>query len=101
MYSYYSKLKEPEITPVKASFLFLLCAAWILPGLVGHDPWKPDEAYGFGLVLGILKTGDLVVPTLAGEPFMEKPPLCYATAAATARIASPLLAPHDGARLAA
>jgi hypothetical protein len=22
----------------------LLCAAWLLPGLIGHDPWKPDEA---------------------------------------------------------
>ena len=35
--------------------------------LVGHDPWKPDEAYSFGLVLDQLERGDWVVPMLAGE----------------------------------
>ena len=28
----------------------LLCLAWLLPGLIAHDPWKPDEAYTFGVV---------------------------------------------------
>ncbi len=79
----------------------LLAAAWILPGLVGHEPWKPDEAYSFGLVYHILQTGDLVVPTLAGEPFMEKPPLFYLTAALFAKLFSPWLPLHDGAHLAA
>ena len=84
-----------------APFLFgLLCLAWILPGLVGHDPWKPDEAYSFGLVNDIIKSGDWVVPTLAGEPFMEKPPLYYITAAVFARVFSPALPVHDAARLA-
>jgi 4-amino-4-deoxy-L-arabinose transferase-like glycosyltransferase len=50
-------------------------------GLVGHDPWKPDEAYTFGLVYHILEAGDWLVPTLAGEPFVEKPPLFFWTAA--------------------
>jgi 4-amino-4-deoxy-L-arabinose transferase-like glycosyltransferase len=80
--------------------LILLSAAWILPGLVGHEPWKPDEAYSFGLVYHILQTGDWVVPTLAGEPFMEKPPLFYVTAALFAGLCSPWLPLHDGARLA-
>ena len=53
----------------------LLCAAWILPGLIGHDPWKPDEAYTFGVVYEILRGGSWVVPALAGEPFLDKPPL--------------------------
>ena len=81
--------------------LILLAIAWILPGLVGHEPWKPDEAYSFGLVYHILQTGDWVVPTLAGEPFMEKPPLFYITAALFAKIFSAWLPLHDGARLAA
>lgn len=79
---------------------FLFCLAWIVPGLIGHDPWKPDEGYSFGLVYELLKGGSWVVPTLAGEPFMEKPPLMYLTAAATASLFSPLLPLHDGARLA-
>lgn len=80
--------------------MVLLCFAWIVLGLVGHDPWKPDEAYSFGLVWSILKSGDWVVPTLGGEPFMEKPPLFYLAAAAFARLFSPWLPLHDGARLA-
>ncbi|MDP1718439.1 MAG: glycosyltransferase family 39 protein, partial [Burkholderiales bacterium] len=84
----------------RIAFVVLLCLAWILPGLIGHDPWKPDEAYSFGLVYEILQGGSWVVPTLAGEPFMEKPPLFYLSAAAAAWLFSPPLALHDAARLA-
>ena len=73
----------------------LLCAAWILPGLFAHDPWKPDEAVAFGVVYEILQGGSWVVPSLAGEPFVEKPPLYYLTAAAVAKLASWALPLHD------
>src|SRR5215471_1180472 len=63
------------------SALVVLVAAWILFGLVGHDPWKPDEAHNFGVVLELLRSHDWVVPTLAGEPWLEKPPLFYVVAA--------------------
>lgn len=87
--------------PTQRSLLVaLLCAAWILPGLFGHDPWKPDEAHTFGVVYEILRGGSWVVPTLAGEPFMDKPPLFYLTAAATAKLFSFALPLHDAARLA-
>ena len=68
--------------------------------LVGHDPWKPDEAYSFGLVLDQLERGDWVVPMLAGEPFLEKPPLFFISAAGFARLFGDLLPLHDAARLA-
>ena len=32
-----------------ALFTIALCAIWIFTGLFPHDPWKPDEAHGFGL----------------------------------------------------
>jgi 4-amino-4-deoxy-L-arabinose transferase-like glycosyltransferase len=54
----------------KAALFLLLVAVWLLPGLIGRDPWKADEAYTYGLVLHIIETGDHVVPTLAGEPFL-------------------------------
>lgn len=78
----------------------LFCLAWILPGLIGHDPWKPDEAYTFGVVYDIVKGGSWIVPTLAGEPFLDKPPLAYLAAAASAGVFSSLLPLHDAARLA-
>ena len=80
--------------------LVALCGAWILFNLVGHDPWKPDEAYSFGLVLDQLERGDWVVPMLAGEPFLEKPPLFFIVASGFARVFGSLLPLHDAARLA-
>jgi len=41
-------------TPLKATLFVLVCLAWLLPGLVGHDPWKPDEAVVFGAVYEML-----------------------------------------------
>ena len=100
MYAYYTKLKEPEITPLKAGFLFLLCAVWLAHRTDRARPWKPDEAYSFGLVYHIIQTHDWIVPTLVGEPYMDKPPLFYWTAALFAKILAPVLSLHDGARLA-
>lgn len=72
----------------------------MLPGLVGHDPWKQDETYITEIVRHMLASGDWTVPTMAGVPFMEKPPLFYWVAAICAALSSPLLSLHDGARLA-
>lgn len=77
-----------------------LVLVWVVAGLFPHEPWKADEAYSFGIVYHMIQTGDWVVPAVAGEPFMEKPPLFYITAAGFARLFSPLLKLHDGARLA-
>jgi 4-amino-4-deoxy-L-arabinose transferase-like glycosyltransferase len=96
----FSYFKESAITPAKAWLLALLCFAWLATGLIGHDPWKPDEAYSFGLVYHILQSGDWLVPTLAGETFLDKPPFFYMTAAVFAKLFAPILPLHDGARLA-
>ena len=80
-------------------FLFgLLCLAWILPGLLAHDPWKPDEAYTFGVVYEMLQGGSWIAPTLAGEPFLREPPLFYLSAALErARVLSAAAAARRGA----
>ncbi|MDA8256561.1 MAG: glycosyltransferase family 39 protein [Betaproteobacteria bacterium] len=78
----------------------LLVAAYLLPGLIGHDPWKQDETYIFSIVHHLLQSGDWVVPQLVGEPFMEKPPLYYWVAALLAHVFSSSLPLYDGARLA-
>lgn len=80
--------------------LILVFVLWITPGLVGREPWKADEPYSFGLINHMVQTGDWVVPTLAGEPFLEKPPLFYLTAAGFGRFFSPPLKLYDASRLA-
>lgn len=87
-------------TPFKTLLFVLVCAAWILPGLVGHDPWKTDEAVVFGTVLEMLRSGDPVVLSLAGEPYFERAPLYLWLSALCASAFGGGLALHDAARLA-
>lgn len=84
---------------LKRIALYSTTALWLTLGLLGRDPWKADEAYTFGLVYHIVNTGDWVVPTLAGEPFMEKPPLFFISAALCAKLFGSVLSLHDAARL--
>jgi 4-amino-4-deoxy-L-arabinose transferase-like glycosyltransferase len=80
--------------------VYSLIAAWMCFGLFGHDPWKPDEAYTVGLVHHIARTGDWLVPTLAGEPFLEKPPIFFITSALFTRLFGGWLPLHEAARCA-
>lgn len=83
----------------------ILTLAYILPGLTGHGPWKPYEAYSFGIVQHMVDSGDVVVPQVDGEPFMAQPPFFSMTAAGFLKLSELLPAPltlpaHDAARLA-
>jgi 4-amino-4-deoxy-L-arabinose transferase-like glycosyltransferase len=77
-----------------------LAAVYLLVGLVGHDPWRGDDSRYFGPILGMLRDGAWLVPRIAGEPYLEYPPLYYWIGAALAWVTSPILPMHDGARLA-
>lgn len=81
--------------------LVMLCAIWALLGTFGHDPWKTEDATAFGIAYEMMQRGDVLVPRLAGEPFVDRPPLVYAAAAAAATAFSPVLPMPDAARLAA
>ena len=86
-------------TPVKTALFIIICLAWILPGLIGHDPWK-TEATTFGIIHSMLQEGNWLVPSVAGLPNHDYPPLYHWVAAVAAKIFSSLLPQHDGARLA-
>lgn len=88
-------------TPLKTVLFMLVCLAWLLPGLVGHDPWKVDEAVAFGAVTEIVRSGDWIQFRIAGEPFVDKAPLFLWTAALLAKGLGGVIALHDAARLAA
>ena len=87
-------------TPLKTALFLVVCFAWIVPGLVGHDPWKTDEAVVFGLVFEMLRSGDWIVFRLAGEPYLDKAPLYLWVSGVSARLLGALLPLHDAARLA-
>lgn len=89
----------PFAFPPRGAVLAFLCALYLLPGLIGHDPWKSDDAAHFGVVYSLLG-GDWLRPQLAGDPWLDNPPLYYWVAALLAKAAGLVLPLHDAARLA-
>lgn len=67
--------------------LLLLCLLYVLPGLVGRDPWRTQDAAGFGVAY-TMATGDLadwMMPNVAGVPVPEEGPLSFAIGAVAIR----------------
>jgi 4-amino-4-deoxy-L-arabinose transferase-like glycosyltransferase len=56
---------------------FLLAVVIAFAGIGSHSLWSPDEPTGAAVGRGMLDSGDLIVPRLNGEPFLEKPPLYW------------------------
>lgn len=86
--------------PLAPGLLALLIAAYLLPGQVGHDLWKTEDAIGLGVVHQMLEHGQWLVPHLAGEPYWDDGPFHYWVAALAAKLFDWALNPHDAARLA-
>jgi 4-amino-4-deoxy-L-arabinose transferase-like glycosyltransferase len=86
--------------PPRGRVLALLVAAFLLPGLIGHDPWKTEDAIGWGVTYSMLQTGNWVSPQLAGEHFFGPGPLYFWVAALCSKLFAFALPAHDGARIA-
>jgi len=86
--------------PPSPAALALIAAAFILPGLAGHDPWKTHDAVGLGVVHDMATTGALLVPRVAGALWMYDPPLYHWVAAAFGNAIRLVLDFHAAARLA-
>ena len=84
----------------KTQLLLILCAVWICMGLIGHAPWKPFESHAISSIKTILDTGNYIAPSAASNAHIANPPLYYLSAAATAKVLSPILPMHDAARIA-
>jgi 4-amino-4-deoxy-L-arabinose transferase-like glycosyltransferase len=46
-------------------------------GIGSHSLWTPDEPRDAAIGKAMWASGDLVLPRLAGRPFLEKPPLAW------------------------
>lgn len=80
--------------------LMLLVALYLLPGLIGHDPWKSADATHFGIILNAIETGHWFAPQLFGQPHLEYGPLYYWVTVPLTQLFGLALPLHDGARLA-
>jgi len=95
----------PEITrsigislPPRGWPLAVLLLLYIIPGLVGHDPWKVEDATAFGVVYDMLLRAHWLTPSIAGQAYPQAP-LYFWSAAACSKLFSWLLPLHDAVRL--
>jgi len=86
--------------PLTPWALVLLAAAFLLPGLTGHAPWKAGDAIGIGIVHHMATSGDWLVPRIAGEPWLADGPLYHWLALACARAFGWAGDFHNAARIA-
>ncbi len=88
---------QREVARLPRPALWLFCAAYLLPGLIGRDPWKNADIGAFGAMLAIAEgRSPWWAPTIAGLP-AEPALLPYWLGAASIR----LLGPWVGAPMAA
>ena len=91
---------RPIALPPPPWLLALVALAFVLPGLIGHDPWKGYDAIGIEIVHQMRLGGDWLVPRIAGEPWLEDPPFYHWFALAFATLSGWALPFHDAVRLA-
>ncbi|EKT52920.1 ArnT family glycosyltransferase [Providencia burhodogranariea] len=92
-----------KLTPTENNLFILFIGfliIYLLPGIYGHTPWKQDENYSFGIIQTMFESGNWLIPTNAGEPFMEKPPLYYWVATIMSHLFSDVMPLYDAARCA-
>src|SRR3569832_2561703 len=81
--------------------LIALCLLYILPGLIRRDPWKTDDAAGFGIMWTMARGGldDWLLPHIVGLPMPEEGPLAFWIGAAFIKLFGWLLDDALAARL--
>lgn len=79
--------------------LLLFCAAYVLPGLFGRDPWKNADIAAYGHMVGLAEGRTTwFAPSLAGLP-ADGALLPYWVGAVFIKLLSPLVDPALAARL--
>ncbi|HEX2541769.1 MAG TPA: hypothetical protein VHM00_11890 [Caldimonas sp.] len=92
-------VSEREATPLPRIPLFLLCAAYVLPGLFGRDPWKSADITAFGYIVNIANgRTPWLAPTVGGIP-ADGAVLPYWIGAVFVKVAQGWLDPAFAARI--
>jgi len=82
--------------------IFALCMLYILPGLWGRDPWKTDDAAGFGIMWTMAHgtLNDWLWPHIVGLPMPEQGPLAFWIGAVCIKLFGGLFGEAGAARIA-
>lgn len=81
--------------------LIALCLLYILPGLIRRDPWKTDDAAGFGIMWTMARGGpdDWLWPHIVGLPMPGEGPLAFWIGAVFIKLFGWLLGDEIAARI--
>ena len=92
-------VSQKEAAPLPRIALFVLSAAYVLPGLFGRDPWKNADITAFGYIFNIARGAtSWFAPTVGGLP-ADGALLPYWIGAVFVKLSSPWLDPAFAARL--
>ena len=101
-----ARLTASETLKLPRWALIALCLLYILPGLIGRDPWKSEDASAFG-AMWTMATGagyggvvDWLLPNVVGAPIVDSGPLMYWVGGACIALFGPWLGDDLAARLA-
>ena len=79
-------------------WVVLICLAPLVFGIGGRSLWTPDEPREAAIASAMAKSSSWLLPRLAGEPFVEKPPLYYWLSAGMMNTLGSLTGPTTAAR---
>ena len=83
----------------KFNLFIALAIIWAAFGLIGHDPWAPQESKTISQIVTIIYNGEFIAPTAASSNSLTTPPLYALTASLFVKVFTPFLDFHDAARL--
>src|SRR5471032_230061 len=81
--------------------LLTICIVYAAFGLFGRDPWKNEDAAGFGVMWTMVQGGshDWLLPNLIGKASTAAGPLMYWLGAIAIRTLDGWIAPSDASRI--
>ena len=79
--------------------LLALIVAYIVSGLFGRDPWQEEDATGFGIMWTMARTGEWLLPGVAGELVAADGPLAFWVGAASIALLGGAIGEISAARL--
>ncbi len=95
------RLTASATSALPRSLLFAICAIYVLAGLFGRDPWKNEDAAGFG-VMWTMAQGhwhDWLLPNIAGKSVFDSGPLIFWFGALVIRLMHRWMSAPDAARI--
>ena len=91
---------QNAVRPLPRIALWLFCLAYLVPGLVGREPWKGEELQVFGQMLALAQgQSDWLHPTVWGQTLPLDAPLAYWMGAWAIGLAPSWLSAGSAARI--